>query len=765
MGIIYLLKKFRREIFKENGSQLLSLIIIVAIGITCFIGFSKSSSDLEKTVSDYYRHSNLEDLEVSGNFSAKKVRQIQNIAGIKKIAKNYDYQASVKKNNLLINGYSKSNKINQLTLLAGNYPRQNEIAVDHLYFEKNQLKIGDQVKLLINGLRVKAKISGTIRSPKYLYLTENAAEPFPNHQKYGYGVIPNKRLKKLGLPVNSLVIKVGKSSSSNQVIDRLHAVDRNAFVVKRQDLMSYNMIHSKLTTIKNIAIVISAVFILLTIAVTLISYSKQVSNKRGEIAIFKALGVSRKNILIYLFFPGIVTAIVGTAIGSLIGILIFPQIINQTLGNLFDFPKIMQGNYLSLVAGSFIAVLVVELIALVINAAKLLNESAANTMRPTISKAKAGTFLAKIPGIWRHLSFKSKLLVRNIASGKIKFLFSALAIAFCVTILISSFGLKFAFGNIEQTEFQDVRKYDLSANLTSNKQGKISQDPSVVYVDNYAIVPAKVGNTETHLNVINAKAKAINLSSTSNEKLSFAHLQGTYISAKLAQRLALKKGSTVKLKVFHDNEYDNFKTVIKGIYTSYMSQGFYTTDDYLKSKGLNIPVQTKFIKAKNIKGEKQRLDKNPLVKNVLLKSKQAQGYQKASTAVNSILIMIVLIAALLLFAVIYNLSTINIAERKRDIATEKVLGLSSGNINRLILGENTILVTAATVIGIIISPWMYNLLGNSIASDDMSFPTQLNLNSIPISIGLIILFLLLTSLFLIQKIKKINQLEALNGFE
>lgn len=696
-----------------------------------------------------------------------KQKKIKNLSNIKRIEHDYNYKASTNGNNLLVNSYSKNDTINKPTILSGTYPKKNEIAVDSLYLTKNKLKIGDNINLVIADKHLKAKISGTIRSPKYLYLTEDISEPVPNHKKYGYSIIHQQTLKKINLPSNLLVITENSKSKENNLINQIHTINQSAYITKKQNLASYKMINSKLETIKNISMAISSVFIILTIAITLISYSKQISNKRPEISLLKALGVPKKYILIYLSFLGIVTASVGTIIGSLIGFFAFPKIIQQTLATLFEFPKFEYSNYSTLIVASFIIVLLLELTALIINTHSLLNESTAKTLRPINKKVNAHLFLEKTPIIWNHISLKTKLLFRNIASGKLKFVFSIVVISFCVTILISAFGLKFALSDIEKKEFEDVRNYDISINLKNNNSSKLSiqNDPHITSVDKYSVIPAKINDIDTHLNIINQNVHSISLISNNTNSLKFNNLNGVYISKKLANHLNVKTGKLLNIKIFLNNEYTNLHTPVKGIYNSYTSQGLYTTYEYLRDKNISVPIQTEFIKTKHLLSEKKKLANNPMIKNVLLKRKQAQNYKKASESVNSILLMIVIIAALLLFAVVYNISSINISERKRDIATEKVLGLQSSSINKLFLEENTILIVLSTILGVVISPFMYNTLGNAIASDDMSFPSQFNIISIPISIILIILFLLLTSIFLVNKIKKIDKLSALNSFK
>ncbi|NVY96029.1 FtsX-like permease family protein [Lactobacillus sp. DCY120] len=255
------------------------------------------------------------------------------------------------------------------------------------------------------------------------------------------------------------------------------------------------------------------------------------------------------------------------------------------------------------------------------------------------------------------------------------------------------------------------------------------------------------------------------MKSSAGKLLSFKKLDGIYISQKLAHNLKVKTGETLNFKILTaNNNFKNLKAKVKGIYLSYTSQGLYTTFEYLnKNKSLKFPVQSLFIKTNNLTTVKKKLLANPQINNVIIKNKQISNYQKASKSVDSILAMIVLMSILLLFAVIYNISSINIFERQRDIAIEKALGLSNFAINKLILIENDILVGFSIIIGSILSPLVYKLLGNAIASNEMSFPAKINFMSIPISIVLILISLILTSLSLIRKVKRIDKLAVLKS--
>ena len=66
------------------------------------------------------------------------------------------------------------------------------------------------------------------------------------------------------------------------------------------------------------------------------------------------------------------------------------------------------------------------------------------------------------------------------------------------------------------------------------------------------------------------------------------------------------------------------------------------------------------------------------------------------SSLNNVVYILIVLAALLSFVVLYNLSNINIHERKREIATLKLLGFYNHEVDIYITKENIIL----TIVGI-----------------------------------------------------------------
>ncbi|MFP3513837.1 FtsX-like permease family protein, partial [Peribacillus sp. SIMBA_075] len=81
-----------------------------------------------------------------------------------------------------------------------------------------------------------------------------------------------------------------------------------------------------------------------------------------------------------------------------------------------------------------------------------------------------------------------------------------------------------------------------------------------------------------------------------------------------------------------------------------------------------------------------------------------------------VFIMFIISAVILSFGAIYTISSINIYERNRELATLKVLGYQKSKINRLIFFENIILTTFAVIVALPISGYVYLIVVRALSS-------------------------------------------------
>lgn len=765
----YLTKKFFREL-KDNIAQIFTMTIILSVGIAFFTGLNYTYNSLNQSISKYYKSSNLADMYVSSQQLTKedlkdfnKKKSISNSEGSIQLAGILD------ESEIVINSVATTDSINKVHYLSGNAPNESEIAVDQNYFDANNLKLHGTLNVTINNQEYPLTISGTIRSPQYLYLVKDSSQPVPNHKDYGYSVMSTAYLQKI-LPItyNLATLKINDSQNIESLKNEISSSDDAYSVITKDNQPSYAMIKNKLDTIKNMSTLLPIIFFALAVIITLISMSRQVDNQRAQIAIMKALGFSNKTIISSFLYIPFITSIIGTIVGTSIGVLVFPALLIKTLEILFDFPTLTYENFFILSIISFIIVLTIEIVATVFSCRKILKEIPAEALRAKPPKKAAHSIIEKIPFIWKNFSYKNKLVIRNISMNRKRFLLSSIGIIFSACMMIASFGLKFSLQEIIETEFSTIRAYDISATLSTPRQyNDVSfESNGANKIDYYAVYQIQADSKDTKLNVVNQDTSSLDLTNSADTKIDFKNDSGVYLSNKLASELNVKKNDEVKLSITIPNSGKNtIYAKVLDIYTSYTSQGVYSSFEFLKKVDISLPVQSLMIKTDHISKVQTELDNDEEIASVTIKKNQKSDYTEASQSIDQMVLVMILASALLLFTVVYNIGSINIFERNRDIATEKVLGLVNPEINRLILKENLILVIFSSVIGVALSFKTYQILCTSLAPEDMSFPNNLNLTSIPISLVLILVFMFFTNLFLKKKIAQIDMLDSLKSVE
>lgn len=133
-----------------------------------------------------------------------------------------------------------------------------------------------------------------------------------------------------------------------------------------------------------------------------------------------------------------------------------------------------------------------------------------------------------------------------------------------------------------------------------------------------------------------------------------------------------------------------------------------------------------------------------------------------SSTLSPVAIIIVFFALLLCMLVLFNLTNMNIQERKREIATLEVLGYYNGEVYGYIFREIILMSLMGIIIGI---PLGVGLLEFVFSYLDFGGLADVEWYSYLLAFGCSFLFILLISLMLTKKIKAIDMNESLKSIE
>jgi putative ABC transport system permease protein len=236
-----------------------------------------------------------------------------------------------------------------------------------------------------------------------------------------------------------------------------------------------------------------------------------------------------------------------------------------------------------------------------------------------------------------------------------------------------------------------------------------------------------------------------------------------------ADHYNIAEGDTIQIKFtkpgLHNQSVD--MKVIQ-ISSQFNNPSFYITPDYLKSFHIDYTPTSLLVEANNgadLSDIRSFFEQDQQVDTIADKTDLKESAQYILKQNRFMFIMFVISAVVLSFGAVYTISSINIYERKRELATLKVLGYPKNKINRLIFVENVILTAFAVVVALPMGVHFYTLVVQALSSTHQQIPDQLNLIVMLIAVLLAFVLTILCNLLLRLKVTKINMIESLKSIE
>ena len=142
-----------------------------------------------------------------------------------------------------------------------------------------------------------------------------------------------------------------------------------------------------------------------------------------------------------------------------------------------------------------------------------------------------------------------------------------------------------------------------------------------------------------------------------------------------------------------------------------------------------------------------------------------ESANKEIKGLNNIVVLIVVVSSMLSITVLYNLTSINISEREREIATLKVLGFNGRESNEYIYRETLVVVIIGIIIGLIIAVPTHRVITGFIEGDDMMFLKSVKALSFVYAGMLTLMFALIMQFVTYFKLRKVDMIGSLKSVE
>ena len=816
--------KLLKHIFmkiKDNYKRFLSLICMAFLGVGFYAGIQSSSPDMLKTLDNFYDENNVYDISVISNVGLTdddllKLSKIKNVELAINIQEKDSY-LEIEENNYVVKLIEYNSQMNNVYIKEGRLPKNNnEVSVDNALLENNNLKLGDSIT--IDGK--KYSIVGNVISPLYfsaerpnsnlgsgkvdyyiyvyngsldleaysnIYITVKGAKKYLTNSDSYKKLINNVKKdidlikdKQQDIRYDELYTDIIETSEMYDIsIDESKFIKPKWYIYDRLDNTSYKELINASDNLKKIGNIFPIIFFAISVLVSLISMMRMIEEDRVENGTLKSLGYNSFHITLKYVIYSLLATTIGSSVGAIFGSYIIPSVIWNIYKKIFFIPKfiyLLKSDYNAL--GLWICILCICGTSVIV-CIKNLREVPANLMRPKAPKSGKKILLERINFIWKKLKFSDKITIRNIFRYKSRVITTVLGIAGCTSLILAGFGLKDSIKDVTDFQFNNIIKYDklLMTNESINQidiEKELLNDDKVENFTNVNTQNIKVlfNDEEQEVTMItpddfNNISKSISLIDLkTNNIIDNISDNSCIISEKTAKLLDIDVGDKISLL---DNDNNKYDIKVSYIIKNYINQYLYINKNTYNNLFNNYKINSVLISLKDEDKNSKEFDKKYISNGYALTIVDNDDIKSSMNdmlgSIDSIVAILIIAAASLAFVVLYNLSNINISERKREIATLKVLGFYPSEVDKYINRETVLLTILGIGIGLLFGSYLSHFIISTCEPDYIMFDRHVYTLSYFYSLFITVIFTIIVTIVTHFNLKKINMVTSLKNVE
>lgn len=561
--------------------------------------------------------------------------------------------------------------------------------------------------------------------------------------------------------------------------------DPKWYVYDRSNLPEHDGYGENADRMRAIGKVFPVIFFLVAALISLTSMTRMVEEQRTQIGTMKAIGYSKWAIVSkYLSYALLATA-GGSIIGVLIGEKVLPFIIIYAYGIMYQhIPEILVPYDWAYAIEASIAAVACTMFATVFSCYRELGEQPAALMRPPAPKIGKRVLLEYVGVIWKRLNFTWKSTIRNLMRYKKRFFMTIFGIGGCMALMLVGYGIRDSVFEIADIQYTEIQTYDgnliLKENLSEDEHQELTdsleQNQDIArFMDAYMknLVLTKDGHErETYVMVLGQpkdSEKYVHFHDRKTKEAYELSDDGAIISEKTAKLLNAKVGDTISIK---DENEGNKEIVIQNICENYMGHYLYMTPKYYEKVYGEKPEYNTVLFSVQDSYTRQQMEEageKILARDEVLSLSYMKDIEKRLNdmlkSLNLVIIVLIVSAGMLAFVVLYNLNTINIAERKRELATLRVLGFYNPEVAAYVYRENILLTLIGTIVGAGLGKILHLFIIETVEVPAGMFGRIINLPSYIYSFLFTILFSMIVNGVMYFKLRKIDMVESLKSIE
>ncbi len=558
--------------------------------------------------------------------------------------------------------------------------------------------------------------------------------------------------------------------------EKITEIDGGAWLVRtRDDSAGYSSYDSNVGKVAALSKIFPVFFFMVALLVALTTMTRLVEENRTQIGTLKALGFSNVEILGEYMFYSLLSSALGCILGFSVGFRLFPKAISSAYAMMFTLPEVTTSVRHDIVLWVAPVTVGSILLATLWACWSEFRACPAKLMQPKAPAAGKRIWLEHLPFIWKRLSFTHKVTCRNLFRYKKRFFMTVIGVAGCSALLVTGFGLRDSINDIVNKQFGEIYLYQMNV-LTD---GEMLSDDLVNYLDDKEVFDGWLPYSDESGKVMaNGKSESANIEVPSDvsdfgsfislrnrktkEKLTLSD-DGAVLTEKLCETLGVTVGDSVTLQN-SDGRETEMKVI--GITENYLTSFAYVAPGgYANAFGKSADFRHLLCRVGNAAtdavSEKLLGFDNVLYVNASQSLKD--NFADSIKSIDGVIFVLILSAGLLCMVVLYNLTNVNICERRKELATIRVLGFHPGEVSRYIFRETDALSFIGSAAGLFAGIWLHSFVVRTVEVDQVMFGRSIYPLSFVFALAISLLFTFIVDLIMRKQIRSVDMVEAMKS--
>ncbi len=512
--------------------------------------------------------------------------------------------------------------------------------------------------------------------------------------------------------------------------------------------------------------------------------TRMVDEERINAGTLKALGYRDRDVMKKFVVYGMAAGGVGSLVGIALGHTLLPFIVYSAYGAKFSLPPIVL-QFHPLVSLAALALgLAVSVVPAVLVAKRSLSEKPAQLLLPKAPASGSKIILEHIRPIWSRLSFTQKVTCRNLLRYKKRMAMTVIGVAGSVCLMFCGFAVRNSIDGLSETQFGDIIRYDLivaeNTHVSDDEQAAIDaelasdavRDHSQILYESLTKTAGDKGDDQSINLLVPADEETFTKYLSIRDRASGASIalpsDGVVISERLAGLLGVQVGDEI---TFKDSDGAERSVKVGGICEMYLQHFMFMSPTAYEScfgKKMETNAYVVSLADGSVEGTRAEAAKFMQLDGVLGCVQSATLINQINVIVkslNMIMGVLIVVAVLLAVVIVYNLVTINVAERIRELSTIKVLGFYDNEVSMYIYRETIINSILSLPVGWLLGWLLQQYIITAVPPEEVMFNPATGWLPYLVSTVVIVAVVAVMYVSVNRKLREVDMLEALKSVD